>query len=120
MPDAHRHVGHVTPEALNSRMASGDAVAILDVREPFERDLATIPKHSGVVELAIPMGEIPARMDEVAHVAEDRHVIVYCHHGQRSMVVARWLAARGIGGLLNLDGGIDAWSTTVDPSTPRY
>ncbi|HEY2155484.1 MAG TPA: rhodanese-like domain-containing protein [Isosphaeraceae bacterium] len=120
MLDAHRHVGHVTPEALNSRMASGEPVALLDVREPFERDLATIPRHAGVVELAIPMGDVPARMDDVARVAEDRHVIVYCHHGHRSMVVARWLAARGVGGLLNLDGGIDAWSTEVDPSTPRY
>jgi rhodanese-related sulfurtransferase len=120
MPDAHRHVGHITPEALNIRMASGEAVALLDVREPFERDLATIPRHAGVVELAIPMGDIPARMDEVAEVAADRQVVVYCHHGQRSMVVARWLAARGIWGLHNLDGGIDAWSTAVDPSTPRY
>jgi rhodanese-related sulfurtransferase len=120
MSDTPRHVSHVTPEALNSRMASGEAIALLDVREPFERDLASIPKHFGVVELAIPMGEIPERMDEVARVADDRPVVVYCHHGHRSMVVARWLAARGVGGLLNLDGGIDGWSTMVDPSTPRY
>ena len=119
MPDAPRHVGHVTPEALRSRMDSGDPLALLDVREPFERDLASIPAR-GVVDLAIPMGEIPNRMDEVVQVAVDRPVVVYCHHGQRSMTVARWLAARGVSGLLNLDGGIDAWSTRVDPSTPRY
>jgi rhodanese-related sulfurtransferase len=119
MSDAHRHVGHITPEALVSRLASGEPLTLLDVREPFERDLATIPP-GGAVELAIPMGDIPARIDEVARVADERHVVVYCHHGHRSMVVARWLSARGVGGLLNLDGGIDAWSTDADPSTPRY
>lgn len=120
MPDAPRHVGHITPDALQSRMASGEPIALLDVREPFERDLASIAVRAGVVALAIPMGEIPARIDDVARVADERSIVVYCHHGQRSMVVARWLAARGVGGLLNLDGGIDAWSTGVDPSTPRY
>ncbi len=119
MPDAPRHVGHITPEALLSRMASGEPLALLDVREPFERDLASIPA-GGALDVSIPMGEIPARIDEVARLAEDRPVVVYCHHGQRSMVVARWLAARGVGGLLNLDGGIDAWSADADPSTPRY
>lgn len=102
-----------------SRIAAGEPLALLDVREPFERDLATIPSGTAV-ELEIPMGEIPARIDEVARVAERIPTVVYCHHGQRSMVVARWLAARGVGNLLNLDGGIDAWSTDADPSTPRY
>jgi rhodanese-related sulfurtransferase len=120
MPDAPRHVGHIAPDALEARMASGEPLALLDVREPFERDLASIPVQGGAVALAIPMGEIPARMDEVARVAGERPVVVYCHHGQRSMVVARWLSARGVHNLLNLDGGIDAWSTAVDPSTPRY
>jgi rhodanese-related sulfurtransferase len=119
LSDAPRHVGRIAPEALVARMASGEPIALLDVREPFERDLATIPPGRAV-ELAIPMGEIPARIDEVARVAEERPTVVYCHHGQRSMVVARWLAARGVGGLLNLEGGIDAWSTDADPSTPRY
>ena len=119
MSDVPRHVGHITPEALVSRLASGEPLALLDVREPFERDLATIPPR-GALELAIPMGEIPARIDEVTRLAEDRPIVVYCHHGQRSMVVARWLSARGVAGLLNLDGGIDAWSTDADPSTPRY
>jgi rhodanese-related sulfurtransferase len=93
---------------------------LLDVREPFERDLAVIGVDLPVSELAIPMGEIPQRYREVAVDGGDRPIVVYCHHGQRSMVVARWLAARGVPGLLNLDGGIDAWSARVDPSTPRY
>ena len=119
MSDAPRHVGHITPEALDARMVTGEPLALLDVREPFERDLATIPT-GGAAELAIPMGEIPGRIDDLARIGDERPVVVYCHHGQRSMVVARWLSARGVGGLLNLDGGIDAWSTDADPSTPRY
>jgi rhodanese-related sulfurtransferase len=119
MSDAPRHVTHVGPADLLARLARAEPLALLDVREPFERDLATIPR-AGAVELAIPMGEIPARIEEIARAAEDRAVVVYCHHGQRSMVVARWLAARGVWNLHNLDGGIDAWSTEADPSTPRY
>ena len=63
MPDAPRHVGHITPDGLESRMASGEPLALLDVREPFERDLASIPVRTSVVDLAIPMGEIPAPRD---------------------------------------------------------
>jgi rhodanese-related sulfurtransferase len=115
-----RSVGTIAPAELRRRMDAHEWVMLLDVREPFERDLAVIGPSSPAVELAIPMGEIPTRYSEVAATGGDRPIVVYCHHGQRSMVVARWLAARGVPGLLNLDGGIDAWSARVDPSTPRY
>jgi rhodanese-related sulfurtransferase len=124
MPGASRagpqSVGTIDPTELRRRLDASESVILLDVREPFERGLAVIGPSSPAIELAIPMGEIPSRYGEVAANGGDRPIVVYCHHGQRSMVVARWLAARGVSGLLNLDGGIDAWSARVDPSTPRY
>lgn len=113
-------VGRIEPDALRDRMASGEPLILLDIREPFERDLATIDARDPVVELAIPMGDVPARLGELSRVAEGRPMVVYCHHGQRSLVVATWLAARGVAGLLNLEGGIDAWSRRVDRDMPRY
>jgi rhodanese-related sulfurtransferase len=119
-PAGPRSVGTIDPAELRRRMDASESVVLLDVREPFERELAVIGTSSPAVDLAIPMGEIPSRYRDVTDNSGDWPIVVYCHHGQRSMVVARWLAARGISGLLNLDGGIDAWSARVDPSTPRY
>jgi len=115
-----RAVGHLDAAGLRARLDAGGPLVLLDVREPFERAIAAIGPTDSAVAVAIPMGEVPAHLDEIAAVAARGPIVVYCHHGQRSMVVARWLAARGISGLANLDGGIDAWSTDVDPSTPRY
>ena len=55
-----------------------------------------------------------------AAVGSGRPLIVYCHHGVRSLATARWLVAQGIPDVANLEGGIDAWSRTVDPAVPRY
>ena len=88
------------------------SVVLLDVREPFERQLATIDPS-----LHIPMGDIPSRLDEIP---KDREVVVYCHSGGRSMLVAGFLAENGFSRVANLAGGIDAWSVRVDPKVPRY
>ncbi len=113
-------VSRIDPVAFKARLDAGEPLVVLDVREVFERDIATIPLPATAVELTIPMGEIHARYDELIALADGRAVVVYCHHGQRSMVAARWLDARGIPGLLNLDGGIDVWTARVDPTTPHY
>lgn len=113
-------VGRIDPRTLNDRLRAREPLLLLDVREPLERDLATIPVPAGIPEIAIPMAAIQARLEEIQAAAVGRETVVYCHHGQRSMVVARWLAARGMTGLLNLEGGIDSWSTTVDKALPRY
>jgi sulfur-carrier protein adenylyltransferase/sulfurtransferase len=88
------------------------AVVLLDVREPFERELATISPS-----LHIPMGEVAGRLSEIP---KDREVIVYCHGGSRSMMVAGYLASHGWKSVANMTGGIDAWSVEVDASVPRY
>jgi rhodanese-related sulfurtransferase len=113
-------VHSITPADLARRLGAGERPAFLDVREDFERAIGSIPSPSGTIDLHIPMGQVPARADEVREAAAGGPVVVYCHHGVRSMVVAQWLAARGVAGLLNLEGGIDAWSSQVDPAVPRY
>jgi rhodanese-related sulfurtransferase len=116
MPD----IDHTDPRSFKARLDSNEPLAVLDVREPFERRIATIPLPPTAIEIAVPMGEIPARLDEIRKLSQSRPLIVYCHHGVRSMVAASWLATRGLPDLINLDGGIDAWSHLVDPSTPLY
>lgn len=85
---------------------------LLDVREPWEHEHCAI---NGSV--LIPMATIPARLAEVP---EDAEVVCICHHGARSMQVAMFLDNRNVGRPLNLTGGIDAWSLTVDPQLARY
>lgn len=84
----------------------------MDVREPEEREVACIDSS-----VHIPMAEVPER---AAELPEDRWLVIYCHHGTRSAMVAAFLEQRGHRRIANLRGGIDAWSGTVDPSVPRY
>jgi rhodanese-related sulfurtransferase len=113
-------VAELTAQELKERLDRGEALTVLDVREDDERLYAAIPLPGGVVDLHVPLGEVTARFDEVRDAAEGRSLVVYCHHGQRSMVVATWLARRGILEVHNLEGGIDAWSTRVDAKVRRY
>ena len=85
---------------------------LLDVREPWEHDRARIEGAT-----LIPMREIGAR---IAELDEDREVVAICHHGGRSMQVAMFLEKQGFKRVHNLQGGIDAWSRTVDPAVPVY
>lgn len=88
---------------------------LLDVREAWEVQTAALP---GITH--VPMNQIPARADEIAAAAGDRDVVAICHHGARSMQVAMFLESRGVGALHNLSGGMEAWSSQVDPSVPHY
>jgi rhodanese-related sulfurtransferase len=89
---------------------------VLDVREPHELQTASIaPK--GFELLTIPMGSIVARLEELD---PSRPVACLCHHGARSMQVAGFLEKKGFAHLANIAGGIEAWSTELDPSVPHY
>ncbi len=106
-------VAELRPEEVAERLArSPKGVLLLDVREPFERATAVIEPS-----LHIPMGEVEARLAEIP---KDRDVIVYCHGGFRSAMVAGYLESQGYRSVANLAGGIDAWSVEVDPKVPRY
>lgn len=106
------HELEIAPAALAMRLARRDPLLVLDVRDEWEHAVA----HLDGAEL-IPMRTIPARH---AALARDREVVVYCHHGTRSAMVADYLRAAGFPRVLNLAGGIDRWSVDVDPSVPRY
>lgn len=108
----NREIGETTVEELKRRRDAGEDLILLDVREPDEVATASIPWA-----LTIPMREIPARIDELPR---DKPLVVMCHHGGRSERVAQFLAMNGYGNAVNLTGGIDAWSASVDPSVPRY
>jgi sulfur-carrier protein adenylyltransferase/sulfurtransferase len=102
----------IDPRALATRLARGDALAVLDVREPWEHAIGQLEGS-----LLMPMGRVPA---ESGALPRDRTIVVACHHGTRSAMVAEYLRASGFRAVLNLTGGIDRWSVEVDPSVPRY
>jgi rhodanese-related sulfurtransferase len=85
---------------------------LLDVREPWEFDICHIDGSRN-----LPMGQVPARIDEFDDAAE---IVVICHHGIRSLQVANYLQHYCDGELINLDGGVDAWAREVDLSMPVY
>ena len=113
-------VVELTAPDLKARIVAGEALTVLDVREDDERDYAAIALPGGVVDLHIPLGEVSERFEEIREAADGRSLVVYCHHGQRSMVAATWLARRGVDKVSNLEGGIDGWSKQVDAGVRRY
>jgi rhodanese-related sulfurtransferase len=89
---------------------------VLDVREPWELQTASV-RAQGFEVVAIPMGEIPARVGELS---PQTPVACLCHHGARSQRVANFLAQNGFTQVANIAGGIDAWSMELDTAVPRY
>lgn len=87
---------------------------LLDCRTEAEARVARIEGST-----LIPMNELPERIGELAH-ERGRSIIVYCHHGVRSLRVAAYLREQGFERAQSMRGGIDAWSQTIDPSIPRY
>jgi rhodanese-related sulfurtransferase len=93
--------------------AAAEAVVLLDVRELWEFETASLPGS-----LLMPMGEITSRAH--TELDPDAHIVVLCHHGQRSLSVTMWLRAQGFERAQSLAGGIDGWSRAIDPGIPRY
>ena len=102
----------ITPRDLHPRYHDH---VILDVREPFEVELASLPDA-----LHIPMHDVLQHLPRLRSLAAERPLVVVCHHGLRSAHVCHTLAQHGLPDAINLTGGIDAWSQQVDPSVPRY
>jgi len=87
---------------------------LLDCREKKEYDLVRIPGA-----ILVPMSEITQRVAELEPY-RNKHIVVHCHHGGRSLKVTHWLRGQGFSQTQNMRGGIDAWSVNIDPSLPRY
>jgi rhodanese-related sulfurtransferase len=105
-------VREISAPELKARRDRGDQPLVIDVREDWELQLASIP---GVVH--VPMSQVPARLPEFSRDAE---TIVMCHAGGRSMRVAHFLVNQGFTNVANLSGGISAWSELVDATVPQY
>lgn len=115
-------VGSLTAAELKRRLDAGERLTLLDVREPFERDFCAIPAPARVRDLHLPLGLVGEQVESLRQAVAPGvdPLVVYCHHGVRSLMAARWLSAQGFAGVLNLDGGIDAYSLEADPGVPRY
>jgi rhodanese-related sulfurtransferase len=103
----------ITPSAFAQQRQQPDSPLLLDVREPWEYQTASIPGG-----LLMPMGEVASRAH--TELDPDAPVVVMCHHGARSLNVALWLRDQGFTHAQSLSGGIDAWSRSIDPEIPRY
>jgi rhodanese-related sulfurtransferase len=102
----------ITPRQVKDRLDRGEKLLLIDVREPHEHALCHI---EGAV--LIPMGTIPANLQKLD---TDDDVICFCHHGMRSLDVANWLRQQGVKSAKSMAGGIDRWSSEIDPAVPRY
>lgn len=102
----------VLPLQLRDMLAQGRAPRLIDVREPEEWDRCRLPGAELMPGGNI--GEWSASLDP------DQEVLLYCHHGIRSLHAAMYLAARGFSRVMHLRGGLDAYSQQADPAIPRY
>ena len=104
-------IPQMSVQELKRRIDAGDDIFVLDVREPYEYQIANIGAT------LIPMNEVPRRLDEIDR---NREIIVHCAVGGRSQRVAEFLKQNGYQKVANLAGGIKAWSEQIDPSVPKY
>jgi adenylyltransferase/sulfurtransferase len=105
-------IPEMSPHELKRRIDAGEPFELIDVREPFEYEIARIDRAK-----LIPLGEITERLDELRG---EQPIVVHCHSGKRSAQAARLLQQRGFANVYNLEGGIDAWSDQIDPNVPKY
>ena len=105
----------ISPAEVQQRIDAGEKLYLIDVREPHEYALAKIEGST-----LIPMRAIPAELQTLEARADEAPLMVYCHHGVRSLNVVNWLRNQGVEACQSISGGIDLWSLTVDSSVPRY
>jgi rhodanese-related sulfurtransferase len=102
----------ISPKELKSRLEKGEQLVLVDVREEWEYSLAKLDGS-----ILIPLGTLP---QSLAQLTRDSEIIAICHHGMRSADATNFLLQQGFPNVKNLVGGIDAWSTQVDGTVPRY
>ncbi len=102
----------IKPREVKERLDRGERFLLVDVREPWEHQICRIEGAR-----LIPLGSLAAKLPPLEE-AED--VVLYCHHGIRSLDAAAWLRAQGVEGARSLAGGIERWATEIDPGVPRY
>lgn len=108
----HFHEFEISPELVHEMIEAGEELILLDVREDWEWERAQI---EGAIH--IPLEELSRRLVELEPTSD---VIVYCHHGDRSVDACLLLWEAGFRKVRNLSGGLEAWSELVDPTVPKY
>ena len=103
----------IDPESVQRMSKGGERFTLLDVREPWEFDAARIEGAK-----LMPMGDVASRAHQ--ELDPEDHIVVYCHHGVRSMNVTAWLRQQGFEKAQSMAGGIDAWSRRVDAKVQVY
>ena len=102
----------ISPQELKQKLNENESILLLDVREQSEYDIV----HLEDARL-IPLNTLPHHVDSLP---SDQEIVVYCHHGQRSLYAVAYLQQNGFTGAKNLIGGIDQWAADIDPNLPRY
>lgn len=105
----------IKPAEVKKRLDAGEKLLLIDVREPGEHQITSINGAS-----LIPMNTIPQRLQEIESLADEALLVVFCHHGMRSLNTVSWLRKQGVGNCVSMEGGIEAWSVQIDPKVPRY
>jgi rhodanese-related sulfurtransferase len=102
----------IAPRDVKELLARDDKVLFVDVREQWEYDRAHIEGS-----VLIPLGEIPSNL---ARLENAEQVVLFCHHGMRSLDAAAWLRSQGVESARSMAGGIERWSAEIDPQVPHY
>jgi sulfur-carrier protein adenylyltransferase/sulfurtransferase len=103
----------ISPKELRQRLNLGENIILIDVREPHEYEICHLNDA-----ILVPMQTLP---EHVSEFTSGKPTVLYCHHGIRSMSAINYLAqVHGIKNLINLVGGIHAWSKEVDPAMAQY
>ncbi len=107
-------VSQITVRELADKIASGERIQLIDVRQPWENEHCRIPNS-----VLIPLNELIEHMGDI-EAEESSLIVVYCHHGIRSLSGAALILQAGYNNVVSLAGGIDAWSKEIDPKVPVY
>ena len=102
----------ISPQELKQKLDTNESILLLDVREQSEYDIV----HLNSARL-IPLNTLPQHVDNLP---SNQEIIVYCHHGTRSLYAVAYLQQNGFTDAKNLIGGIDQWAAEIDSSLPRY
>ncbi|MBI5533737.1 MAG: sulfurtransferase [Deltaproteobacteria bacterium] len=102
----------ISPSQLHDRLGTTPKPMLVDVRQPFEHETCSLPDS-----LLIPLGELSERLEELDPA---QPIVVYCHHGIRSLSAAVFLQNAGFPDVVSLAGGIERWAVEIDPTVPRY
>ena len=107
-------IQQIHPLEVKAKLAANEPMLLLDVRQPEEYAICKLANSR-----LIPLGELPRRTEEL-EIEPETLVVVYCHHGVRSISGALMLLQAGFKNVASMSGGIEAWSLLVDAGVPRY